>query len=510
MNLFRRVALSLVLPLIILFGILSVQSIVQYRTGQSKNQQKDTIHAEIILERLDSLKREMSSAASLIVESRDSSRSVKEHDVDYLFDWTGLFHTDFLNRIIITDENGIVLTRSYDQFLFSDRFDGELPVTTSLAGGEFWGLIEFDGVLCLVFSRPVLLYGEFLVGTVSVCAELTDKLTEHLSDSHMVGVSIGDYPLDRANEENGKVVRANRQFPTNFHPSSEATDLLHLHFFQTEDNRKDFTNSIIIIALLFFVMLISLILVYQVLSNYVHPYSELVESFSLMARKEVDFEQLRQRLNQIKGGRNKEADRIASSFTELSYVLENDISDLEDSAHRDALTGLSNRRYCAKVFSWELKRHRNEEGTLSVIIADIDHFKIINDTFGHSCGDAVLIKVAEILKEICRGRDIPVRWGGEEFLVLCPFTDLDGCYTLAEKLRLQVEEHIVPFLQKTAMEVGVEIPQENLPIGTCSLGCAVVRDLSEGYPWYEAADKALYTAKRNGRNRVEPGYPENG
>ena len=89
--------------------------------------------------------------------------------------------------------------------------------------------------------------------------------------------------------------------------------------------------------------------------------------------------------------------------------------------------------------------------------------------------------------------------------MLCPFTDLDGCYTLAEKLRLQVEEHIVPFLQKTAMEVGVEIPQENLPIGTCSLGCAVVQELSEGYQWYEAADKALYTAKRNGRNRVEPG-----
>jgi len=154
---------------------------------------------------------------------------------------------------------------------------------------------------------------------------------------------------------------------------------------------------------------------------------------------------------------------------------------------RDQLTGTYNRRKIDQVFKAEKQRVHAGNQQLSVIMVDIDHFKKVNDAHGHQVGDAVLSAIAGIFKTTIREKDILGRWGGEEFLIICPETDLDGALVLAEKLRKKLDEAKIPVAGRQ----------------TCSFGVAqLMKDENIDAMVYRA-DAALYRAKENGRNRVE-------
>ncbi|MFP4330615.1 MAG: diguanylate cyclase [Spirochaetaceae bacterium] len=153
----------------------------------------------------------------------------------------------------------------------------------------------------------------------------------------------------------------------------------------------------------------------------------------------------------------------------------------------DPLTGIYNRRKVMEELEREINRSLRYGHPLSLLMLDIDHFKGINDRFGHTAGDAVLTGFAETIKRRLRPTDIFGRWGGEEFLIILSETDLKGAYTLAERVRESIEDQAyLPELRATAS------------IGVAALGAEVTSkdDL------VNAADEALYCAKENGRNRV--------
>ncbi len=152
----------------------------------------------------------------------------------------------------------------------------------------------------------------------------------------------------------------------------------------------------------------------------------------------------------------------------------------------DQLTKIYNRRKLDEVLKTELNRLNRSSEPLSVILLDIDHFKHINDRFGHITGDAVLIKFAETLKQGIRSTDTIGRWGGEEFLVICPNTPGDHAKHLAEKLRLLLEKTHFGIDQTVTSSFGVSMAQEESAFDNLLL----------------EADYALYTAKENGRNQV--------
>jgi len=114
---------------------------------------------------------------------------------------------------------------------------------------------------------------------------------------------------------------------------------------------------------------------------------------------------------------------------------------LEDSAHTDPLTDLPNRRGWGKHLEYETARFRRNGKPFSILLTDLDHFKKINDTFGHDAGDQILIQIARFLKSLIRQQDIVCRWGGEEFIALPPGTHLEGANILAERNRAKVETH---------------------------------------------------------------------
>jgi len=176
---------------------------------------------------------------------------------------------------------------------------------------------------------------------------------------------------------------------------------------------------------------------------------------------------------------------IALQQARAELTLKNE--ELEQLAIRDKLTGLYNRRKLDESFAVEVSRAERYERPLSVIMLDIDHFKNINDTHGHPVGDAVLVETAERLLAALRTSDIPGRWGGEEFLIICPETNLDTAAQLAERLRHDYEACDFPVAGGLTASFGVAAHCKDRRAEDILL----------------LADEALYRAKNTGRNRVE-------
>ncbi len=165
-------------------------------------------------------------------------------------------------------------------------------------------------------------------------------------------------------------------------------------------------------------------------------------------------------------------------------------SELEWLGRTDGLTGLYNRRAWEELLSAEYKRSERNGGSAVLAMFDIDHFKRVNDSHGHPAGDEVIRQVAETVNTIKREADIAGRYGGEEFGVVLVDTDIEGAKRFAERLRSAIE----------ALEIS--LGGETIRF-TISIGLAVVGNYPKGHEyWLELADKALYHAKENGRNRV--------
>nr|WP_320116611.1 sensor domain-containing diguanylate cyclase [uncultured Desulfuromonas sp.] len=162
---------------------------------------------------------------------------------------------------------------------------------------------------------------------------------------------------------------------------------------------------------------------------------------------------------------------------------------LQQQATTDPLTGLANRRFALEQAAVEIKRNQRAETPLTLVMMDIDHFKKVNDTYGHQIGDEVLIEVARTCRNHCRESDLVCRFGGEEFLILLPSTDLDGAQTHAEKIRQAIET------------LSFSTPEGNFSV-TASFGISQWHAETKIDRVVSRADAALYQAKHDGRNCV--------
>lgn len=167
-------------------------------------------------------------------------------------------------------------------------------------------------------------------------------------------------------------------------------------------------------------------------------------------------------------------------------ALEIEKSEYERSSKEDPLTGCLNRAGFSSVLMREQENLVKNDSPVSFIILDIDKFKEVNDTYGHNVGDEVLVNLTKLILSKIRNTDALVRWGGEEFVILCGDTPIQNAQFLAEKLRM-------------AIESAKLISQQQI---TCSFGIAEMVAGEDPKRLFERADKALYASKENGRNRV--------
>ena len=172
-------------------------------------------------------------------------------------------------------------------------------------------------------------------------------------------------------------------------------------------------------------------------------------------------------------------------------LLKKAVAKLERLAKTDSLTGVANRRYWLTLTKQEFQRTQRSQFPFSILLIDLDHFKSINDTYGHHAGDQVLIRTVQVLQQKLRQQDALGRWGGEEFVVLLPDTNLRAAITVAERLRCSIEA-----LVKNPP------PDHTYTCTTLSVGITTcgVKDVNLDSV-IQRADQALYHAKEQGRNR---------
>jgi diguanylate cyclase (GGDEF)-like protein len=183
---------------------------------------------------------------------------------------------------------------------------------------------------------------------------------------------------------------------------------------------------------------------------------------------------------------------VGKRILELQEELVAARESMREAATRDSLTGLLNRAEIFKMLEKELERSRREHRALSVILADIDHFKDVNDTEGHLFGDEALREIARRMQSKLRPYDGVGRYGGEEFLLILPACDIDGAVQRANELRETIAASPVS-------SGGVE-KAITMSMGVAVSECAGVKEVKG---LLNRADVALYAAKKNGRNRVE-------
>jgi diguanylate cyclase (GGDEF)-like protein len=195
------------------------------------------------------------------------------------------------------------------------------------------------------------------------------------------------------------------------------------------------------------------------------------------------------------------AGAFALVVTRLSFVTTNDvvrIARLERDAIEDPLTGAYNRRYLDSKLAEEVGRARRLNLPLSALLIDLDHFKHVNDTYGHDVGDMVLRHVSSLIIGSVRPNDTVIRYGGEEFVVIVPDCDIAAASSMGERMRLRIAES------------SLSLPGGQDLVVTASLGISSLPTTGSSEAMLRAADQALYTAKRSGRNRISaaPDTPE--
>ena len=163
---------------------------------------------------------------------------------------------------------------------------------------------------------------------------------------------------------------------------------------------------------------------------------------------------------------------------------------VERQASTDGLTDLANRRHFEETLAGEISRAERFDGSLALVLADLDDFKQVNDRYGHQAGDDVLREFAAVLRDTVRDIDLAARYGGEEFAVLLPQTDPEGAERLAERLREAMANRRLAIVPGTAFTV------------TASFGVAAFPEAPTGAALFAAADEALYRAKSAGKNCV--------
>ncbi len=227
------------------------------------------------------------------------------------------------------------------------------------------------------------------------------------------------------------------------------------------------SSKILLIAL--FAIIISLLISYYITKK-------LKESFfnykqSIDAQK-LQLEELNATLEQKVEKRTQELVNIKNNFEQLATT--------------DALTSLNNRYSLMKLFATEISRSRRYEQALSILILDIDFFKKVNDTYGHSMGDIVLISLSMLIKKSLRNVDIAGRYGGEEFLILLPNTALNNAKIFAQRLRKEVQVYSFEIVNHITVSIGLVELLENETLDEV----------------FKRADALLYKSKSDGRNRV--------
>ncbi|WP_373485837.1 sensor domain-containing diguanylate cyclase [Acetobacterium malicum] len=368
--------------------------------------------------------------------------------------------------------------------------------------------IEPLGVIALKEGRLFLkgvdrIYSGEPKGVTVVTEELGDSILENIKNSvnkEIVilaedGVKLSTINIDKnafgnifSTSESGGILFEtlkinNREMGFSFYPIEDFDGKIIAYIgtgFDMNTVNDIFINNLIrfIPVVVVFSLMLFLIL-YALLRQLFKPLNEIISITEEISRGNYKIE--------YPSNKIIEFTKILESIGKMSDAIEIRENELVILSSIDKLTQIYNRQKTEEILRLEIQKSNRTNHALSIIMLDIDRFKEVNDTYGHKVGDMVLEEFVNITKKNIRTTDFIGRWGGEEFLIICPETNIEGAKTLANKLRRAIEEHKFPIVVWKTASFGVAeyLPEEE--INTVM----------------KRADDALYKAKKLGRNRVE-------
>jgi diguanylate cyclase (GGDEF)-like protein len=426
--------------------------------------------------------------------SVETARAVENRNINALRQWAPLFLSDSVSKVIFIDSDGLVLYRTSDPYRFGDSALEWEPVGPALAGEERQGFYRLDGTVVLADVRPVLRYGEIPVGAVVTAVALDVSFLRALVQRTDVALSLtvdGETAQsDRLDSEIRKEVTVPLRSSEGSLPG-EAT----ITFYRSDEIEALSRLRTRLLVLVGVVLLIVVAVLAWTINRYLVPYSVLVSELLDVVQGNTSREEVARRFSRVFGDPHHEVTVIASTVADYLATIDRTMAELERLSTTDQLTGLYNRRSAEETLNTELSRADRYDECGAILLADIDHFKAINDNLGHPEGDRVLREAAQLLTSTVRSSDTVARWGGEEFLIVLPRVDCAGAAATAEKLRTAfANAPLVP-----APPAGTE------PVGTISVGIALYGAGSTADTVIHRADANLYRAKQQGRNRVVGG-----
>lgn len=274
-----------------------------------------------------------------------------------------------------------------------------------------------------------------------------------------------------------------------FHKSTDLVDQMHSNAEEelhqgsklVEQAKKNIERTIIFVVITSFAIMA--ILGYLVARSIIRPVRRLQDGVHGIAGGDYD--------RRVSIDTNDEFGRLATSFNEMAAHLKKAHSQLEQLSMRDELTGILNRRAFEQALTSEIARVKRFDNEFSLVMFDIDHFKQVNDSYGHLFGDEVLVAVSREIEKHIRPVDLFGRYGGEEFVIIMPETGIEGAARSAERLRLMIET------------AGLKNEQGQTVHISASFGVACMpQEATSKSELLGLADKRLYRAKREGRNKV--------
>ncbi|UYO61149.1 GGDEF domain-containing protein [Acetobacterium wieringae] len=342
-----------------------------------------------------------------------------------------------------------------------------------------------------------------------VTEELGDPILEQIKNSvnkEIViwaedGVMLSTIPIDKnafgnrlGTAESGEIIFAtatinNREMGFSFYPIEDFNGNIIAYIgsgFDMNTVNDIFINNLIrFIPVIVIFSLVLFLILYAVLRQLFKPLNEIIGITEEISKGNY---KITYPPNNI-----IEFSKILESIGKMSDAIEIREKELVLLSSIDKLTQIYNRQKTEEILGLEIQKANQTSHPLAIIMLDIDSFKAVNDTYGHKVGDMVLEEFVTVLKKKIRPTDFIGRWGGEEFLIICPETNLEGAKTLANGLRKALEAHSFPIVVRKTASFGIAeyIPEE-------AVNTVMKR-----------ADDALYLAKKRGRNRVEGGPDSN-
>lgn len=486
MNLYIKIFATFLVPITLglLFTIFSLNSVL-------KNQEN------LILQNEDTQERQIENRFQIVLENmqRDINILTKNSDIVeaieiqnnfVLSNWGKAFLGNQYSTVIFINANNTVISRASDQYKFGDTLKKEL--SKELISKELYrGIFTLDNKEILLYSKKIKDYANKTVGSVILGITIDKEFLQKITNSEKFAlkyIKLRGNPIYSINIEE---VKEEKNFKTHI----KNIDKLNQFIIQKGFNEdiKDLEKfKINILTFTIITCIVIIFLLYFILTNFLRPYKKIYTLLVDFADNKIDFKYIKNISKNIALQRNpKEIHHMARALYKVSKKTLRNEEKLKKISFTDQLTKVLNRRKLDEVLlkeSYSSNRYKKE---LSIVIIDIDHFKKINDTYGHQTGDKILKQFSRIINKNLRETDYFGRWGGEEFLIICPSSNLEGAVSLTNKVRDIIKTESYP--NKIAL--------------TASFGVGELLEDESLNSLISRTDEALYKAKNNGRDKIE-------